>query len=193
MTTHRALRDLATALAIALALPTALAGCSEEAADQPAPTPKAEAAGPFEVQWMQSMIQHHHGAVMMSEQCVDRAAHAELRAMCEDVITAQKREIADMQGWLEDWYGIASEDPHMVMHDHAMPDLSSLQGAQFDRAYLEEMIGHHATAVDDAGECQRVAVHAELLALCKSIESSQMAEIEKMEMWQEEWVSVNEP
>ena len=126
----------------------------------------------------------------MSELCLERAAHAELRAMCEDVITAQEREIDDMKGWLEDWYGIELEEPHATTHDHDMNDLSSRQGAQFDAAFLEEMIGHLAMAVDDAEECQRVAVLAELLSLCKCIASSQMAEIKKMEAWQEEWVSV---
>lgn len=36
---------------------------------------------------------------------MDRAYHAELRALCENIIVAQSAEIEQMQTWLCQWYG----------------------------------------------------------------------------------------
>ncbi|MDT0119030.1 DUF305 domain-containing protein [Kocuria sp. PD6] len=52
----------------------------------------------------QSMIDHHYMAVVMAQECVDKAVHPELAAMCEDIITVQNQEIEQMQTWLEEWY-----------------------------------------------------------------------------------------
>ncbi len=54
---------------------------------------------------MTDMIDHHMMAVMMSEHCVEKAVHEELRTMCKKIIAAQRKEIQQMQTWLNDWYG----------------------------------------------------------------------------------------
>ncbi|UQA63173.1 DUF305 domain-containing protein [Polyangium aurulentum] len=205
MTTHRAARGLtlrmkqalasASAIAVVVALPVAFAGCSEKEDAPAAARPPGESAGPYEVQFMRSMIEHHRGAVMMAGLCLDRAEHAALRDLCGEIITAQEREIASMQGWLEAWYGMEPEEPDehaTTPHAHGMAELSSLQGRQFEAAFLEEMIGHHATAVEDASECQRVAVHPEMLSLCGNIGTSQRQEIARMESWQGQWFRAGE-
>ena len=38
--------------------------------------------------------------------CLERAYHEELRELCENIIETQLREIAIMQQWLCEWYGI---------------------------------------------------------------------------------------
>ncbi|MBY0491573.1 MAG: DUF305 domain-containing protein [Gemmatimonadaceae bacterium] len=63
-------------------------------------------AAEFEVEFMQMMIKHHSKAVKEGEDCLDRAYHAELIALCENIIATQSRERAQMQQWLCAWYGI---------------------------------------------------------------------------------------
>lgn len=52
------------------------------------------------------MIPHHEMAVMMSEQCLVRASHAELKELCDRIIEAQTAEIAQMRTWLREWFGL---------------------------------------------------------------------------------------
>ena len=59
----------------------------------------------FEIAFMEMMIKHHEKAIKEARHCLDRATHAELREMCEDIIAAQSAEIAQMQTWLCQWYG----------------------------------------------------------------------------------------
>lgn len=59
----------------------------------------------FEIAFMEMMIKHHEKAIKEGRHCLDRAYHAELREMCEDIIATQSAEIAQMQTWLCQWYG----------------------------------------------------------------------------------------
>jgi len=60
----------------------------------------------FEITWMQEMIKHHQQAVREGKQCVRKAYHEELIAMCHDIIEAQTQELQQLQTWLCEWYGI---------------------------------------------------------------------------------------
>ena len=60
----------------------------------------------FEVAYMEMMIKHHTKAVKEGGHCLERAYHEELRELCENIIETQLREIAIMQQWLCEWYGI---------------------------------------------------------------------------------------
>lgn len=60
----------------------------------------------FEIAYMEMMIKHHTKAVKEGEHCLERAYHEELKELCENIIEAQLREIAIMQQWLCEWYGI---------------------------------------------------------------------------------------
>jgi uncharacterized protein (DUF305 family) len=72
----------------------------------------SELPGPqFEVAFMKSMIRHHWKAVVRASGCLDRAFHAELIAMCEEIVLAQVREIEIMRTWLCQWYGVCNYGP----------------------------------------------------------------------------------
>lgn len=59
----------------------------------------------FEIAFMEMMIEHHEKAIKEGRHCLDKAAHGELRRLCEDIIGTQSAEIAQMQTWLCRWYG----------------------------------------------------------------------------------------
>jgi uncharacterized protein (DUF305 family) len=59
----------------------------------------------FEIAFMEMMIKHHEKAIKEGRHCLDKAEHAELRSLCENIIRTQSAEIAQMQTWLCQWYG----------------------------------------------------------------------------------------
>ena len=153
-------------------------------ASGPAPT-KAQAR--YEIDFLQNMIDHHMMAVMMAELCVKKAVHRELRSLCQDIIAAQSAEIGQMQGWLQDWYGISYE-PRMTRGMQKEIDrLAALSGAEFEIAFMEMMIEHHSKAIREAERCVERAYHPELKQLCEGIIATQSAEIEQMQEWLCEW------
>lgn len=150
----------------------------------PAPAPSA---AQYELRFMMDMIAHHQMAIEMAELCVQKAVHEGLRQMCQSIIDAQSQEIAAMQQWLKDWYGITYE-PRMTPGDQQMLNrLASLSGAEFEITFMEMMIRHHERAIKEAEQCVRKAYHAELIGMCHDIIATQSAEIAQLESWLCQW------
>ncbi len=59
----------------------------------------------FDKAFLAEMIVHHQGAVSMAESALQNAKHQEIKDLAQNIITAQKSEIAQMQGWEKTWYG----------------------------------------------------------------------------------------
>ena len=69
------------------------------------------AGADFEIAFLRSMIRHHWGAIREAERCLARAEHPELLTLCESIRAAQLHEIAQMQDWLAEWYGLRAGRP----------------------------------------------------------------------------------
>lgn len=164
----------------------ALAGPSQAA--MPAPDQKA---AKFEVAFMTDMVAHHQMAVMMSEMCLTRADHAELRAMCEQIVATQSAEITMLTTWLGTWYGITPDAPQMTRKEQKdMAALETLQGAEFEIEFMKSMIRHHFGAIIDSAQCLRRAYHGELVTMCQGIITTQAAEIRQLQTWLCDWYGI---
>ncbi|GEO97212.1 hypothetical protein KTU01_33350 [Kocuria turfanensis] len=171
-------------LALGAVTGTGVATAAPAFADAPAGN---EQAASFEVEFLKSMIDHHYMAVVMAQECVDKAVHPELAAMCEDIITVQNQEIEQMQTWLQEWYGITYE-PQLSTGDMAsMQRLDQFTGAEYEIRFMQSMIRHHWAAVREAETCLDRAEHQDLLQLCQNIKTVQLSEIAQMQTWLEEW------
>jgi uncharacterized protein (DUF305 family) len=71
--------------------------------------------------------------------------------------------------------------------------LDTLNGEEFEKAFLQQMIMHHAMAVMMARPIPEKAVHDELKATGQSIITSQTAEIEQMRGWLKDWYGIDAP
>lgn len=153
-------------------------------ADSPAPD---RGTARYEVDFLTGMIDHHAMAVHMSEMCVERAVHDELRTLCGQIIAAQSSEIELMQSWLQGWYGVSHEPSMPPGPMQQMERMGEMDPAEFEVEFMETMIRHHRQAVREAGGCVDRAVHGELAGLCENIIETQAAEIETMGTWLCEW------
>jgi uncharacterized protein (DUF305 family) len=142
---------------------------------------------PLDAQFIDGMLVHHQGAIEMAKEVLLKAEHAELKEFANAIITAQSKEIGDMQGWRKTWYTDLPDTGGMSM---SMGEMSIDEDASkpFDQRFLTAMISHHQGAIDMAKMVlQMGAEHNEVKTLSEAIIQAQQAEIEQMQAWLKAW------
>jgi uncharacterized protein (DUF305 family) len=141
---------------------------------------------PFDAQFIDGMIEHHLGAVVMAEEALVAAEQPELQALAAAIIAAQGPEIEQMTAWRDSWYPDLPPTGGMAM---AMGDMavSSDESKPYDQRFLEAMISHHQGAVEMALMAQQMAEQQEIKTLAAAIITAQQAEIAQMEAWLDAW------
>lgn len=167
----------------------AFAFCLASLSAQGAEPAQQMSAARFERMFLESMPDHHNMAVQMSQICLEKTQRAELRALCQQIINTQQREIGLMQGWLNTWYGL-QKAPQTSKDSREMLDrLRALNMADFEKQYMIMMIRHHWQATSQSGDCVERAhdLHRDLEALCEGMIEDQVDEIRKMRDWLCDW------
>lgn len=148
---------------------------------------QSEQAASYEVDFLKNMIDHHTMAVMMAQTCLDKAVHEDLVSLCQSIIESQSAQIDEMQSWLQQWYGISYEPQLSNGQMQSMQRMENFTGAQYEIRFMQSMIRHHWAAVRESETCLDNAEHGELLTLCQTIGQTQLAEIDQMQTWLQEW------
>ncbi len=188
---------LAAVLA-AVAAALFLSSCSSPASDghtdhqhsdQPVITGQPAGYNADDVAFATNMIPHHQQAVDLSAMVPDRSTNAELIALAQQISGAQQPEIDVMKVFLVQW----NENPDTSsgheghgstmagMVDAAtMTKMESLNGAEFDKLWLESMISHHQGAIEMARAEIANGDNVDAKALADKIVATQEAEIGQM-------------
>jgi uncharacterized protein (DUF305 family) len=155
----------------------------------------------YDLRFLDSMIPHHQGALVMSQDVLTKSKRPELIKLAKSIITEQKKDIAQMQQWRKQWYPKASTTPIMwhseMNHEMAMTPkhkesmmMSMSLGqadAGFDVRFLDAMIPHHQGAVTMGKDLLVKSKRPEMKKFAQNIIKSQQAEIDLMTKWQKAW------
>lgn len=155
----------------------------------------------YDLRFIDGMILHHQGAVVMAEEALEKSTRPELKKLATEIIAAQKQEIAQMQAWRTSWYANAPATPmgysssmgHMMAMEQGQMNSMMMSGdlgtadAQFDLRFINAMIPHHEGALVMAKDALAKSSRPEIKQLAQAILSSQAGEISQMQQWRKEW------
>jgi uncharacterized protein (DUF305 family) len=127
--------------------------------DQPVITGQPAGYNADDVAFATNMIPHHKQAVELSAMVPDRSTNAELVALANQISAAQQPEINVMKVFLVQWNENPDTNSGHAGHGNTMQGmvdaatmtkLQSLNGAEFDKLWLESMISHHIVTTQEA-------------------------------------------
>ncbi len=132
------------------------------------------------------MIEHHIGAVEMSELLLKRGKDAELKAFAQKVIDAQSKEIEQMKKFKDKTQlSPDTKDFQQALNQSmgAMMNKEIKIYNDIDKDYAAQMIPHHQSAVEMAKAYLKFGKEPELLKLCEEIVREQNIEITQLQNW----------
>ena len=142
--------------------------------------------------FIDAMVPHHEGAVEMAEVALKNAEHNEIKQLAEDIVSAQEAEIKELKSIKQEEFG-TSKVP-MDMNAERMAGMGMMTDPQalanedpFDKAFIDNMIPHHRSAIEMAEVAARETTNPEIKTLANNIVEAQKREISQMEQWRQEW------
>jgi uncharacterized protein (DUF305 family) len=145
--------------------------------------PKADSPG---ADFLQQMLPHHQGAIMMAKYELKHGRNAAMIQLAKSILAEQQTEIQQMNLLLKEpaelgkagaAYRSAMAKTMNQMMEH-LPAAKSLSDT--DRAFAAVMLPHHQAAVDMAKVVLRFSKNEHILAFAKQLISNQQVEIEQM-------------
>lgn len=156
------------------------------------------AEAPQELQFIDTMIAHHQGAVEMAKLAKGRTENKQFQTFADGIINAQEREVTEMRRWRTKWFdgkpaAVNMDFPGMQegMSGMDMKKLAGLKGVEFDLEFIRQMIPHHEGALKMAEALKAGKEYGDLSKLAETIKKDQTLEIEQMKKWQAEWQQPN--
>jgi len=148
------------------------------------------AAQPYDLQFLDTMIAHHQGAIAMAKPAAGKAQNADLKTLAAKIVADQEKEISQMKQWREQWFtgkpaALNMEMAGMTdsMKGMDMTKLGSSSGNAFDLEFINQMTTHHQGAIVMGREALQKAEHAEIKLLAGKIIKAQETEIKQMQTW----------
>lgn len=172
----RPLLVLATALALVALIAAGCGGDDEASGEQ-----DAEFNG-TDVAFAAQMMPHHEHAIEMAELAVEKSPNAQVKDLAQGILDTQERELEQLQSFL-DTFGAEPATPAppvMERNEAIIAELEQASGEQFDKIFLDEMRGHHASAVEMADIELEGGEFAEAQTLAEEIKAAQLEEISEM-------------
>lgn len=193
MTTKRGARALVVCLmsiggpSLALSQAGGMAGMSGMHMGQEIVIPKGAPYTKADVEFMQGMIAHHAQAIVMSRMAESHGANPQVLKLSNKIDQSQVPEIRIMQAWLrrnDQFAPDTSSWHHMTMAGMLtaaqLEQLDAAKGVEFDRAYLQMMIQHHAGAlkmVDDLFNTSMAGQEVDVNVFANDVVTAQTVEI----------------
>jgi uncharacterized protein (DUF305 family) len=137
------------------------------------------------------MVPHHMMAVQMAQLALRKGQHPEIKQLASSIISSQQREIQALKNLKKRLYGTSNTPTMMNAVDMAntgmmMPDQLAQQ-SPFDRAFIDSMIPHHASAIDMASVALMRSTNPDIRRIARAIVDAQSQEIGHMIQWRKQW------
>jgi len=129
--------------------------------------------------WVEKMIEHHRGAVQMSQLLIERGGEPGFVQMARMTVEKQSREIGELErvlaGGITGGSGEANPfgEVEMSMHDQMM----AATGATLSETWARKMIAHHQGAVDMSEVLIGQGGNPQVLAMARRTAKDQRGEI----------------
>ena len=184
-------------LAAGLGLGVLSLGCGQDSPMAPSTpgstlTPEGRPTGgstkSFDASYMTSTIDHEELIRQMAVLAMGKQGlHADLAAFAQNEANYAAENISILQSDLGAWYNVQHTPALSGSANRTLNNLSALDGAAFEKAYLNRMVSEDQARVRDGQRCYARATHTMLILFGFNVQYAASQEIAQLKSWLCQW------
>lgn len=153
------------------------------------------ADAPYDLHYIDMMIEHHQMGIEMAKMAQNKASHAELKDLATKMAEDQQKDADQLKKWRDEWYAGKPKSDHMNMPGMSgmkMPEmdmgkLEAASGNDFDVMFIDMIVPHHQMAIDMSKEALKKGAHAPLKTFARTTIDKQQKEKLQLSKWRTAW------
>lgn len=134
--------------------------------------------------YIDAMIAHHRGAMLMAEQAQINGTRAEIKSLASDILAGEPKLIAELYAWKKDWYGSRRTVKDPLVANFGTSD------ATFDLRFLNALIAHHEAGIAMTKEVRLKSSRSEILDNADAVEQFLSGGIVMLKAWRSNWFNI---
>lgn len=138
----------------------------------------------FDLRYLNAMIAHHRGAVLLAEQLKKNTDRPELSALAEAILVDEPKAISELYAWKREWYGDSR-----AVRDPVVANLGP-KDEKFDLRFLNAMIAHHEEGIRMTKETRTKSSRAEVLDNADAVEAFLSEGLETLREYRKNWYGI---
>ncbi len=134
--------------------------------------------------YLNAMIAHHRGAMLLAEQAKGESNRPEIQELAEKILKDEPVAIAELYTWKKSWYNDTRtvKDPAPIRLGRA--------DASFDLRFLNALIAHHDAGLLMTREIKTKSSRPEVIDNANAVETFLTTTLKILQEWRSEWYNV---
>lgn len=138
----------------------------------------------FDLRYINAMIAHHRGAMLLAEQLAKNTTRPEMKTLAENILADEPKNITELYSWKKDWYGDTKK-----VRDPIVANLGPADD-KFDLRFLNALIAHHEVGLLMTKETHLKSSRAEILNNADAVEAFLKNGIETLKGLRSSWYNI---
>ncbi len=119
----------------------------------------------FDLRYINAMIAHHRGAMLLAEQLSKNTSRPEMKTLAQNILADEPKAIAELYAWKKEWYSDTK-----TVRDPIVANLGPAD-EKFDLRFLNAIIAHHEAGIVMTKETREKSSRAEILNNADAVEA----------------------
>lgn len=138
----------------------------------------------FDLRYLNAMIAHHRGAMLLAEQLGNSTSRPEMKTLSQNILNDEPKAIAELYTWKKDWYGDTKS-----VQDPIVANLGPA-GETFDLRFLNAIIAHHEAGIVMTQETRMKSSRAQILDNANAVEAFLSKGLETLKGLRTTWYNI---
>lgn len=138
----------------------------------------------LDLRYINAMIAHHRGAMLLAEQASVNAQRQEMKDLSAKILADEPSAIAELYTWKKDWYG-----DNKKVRDPIVSNLGSSDN-KFDLRFLNALIAHHEAGLLMTKDIKLKSSRTEILNNADAVDTFLTTTLKIFKDWRMEWYKI---